>query len=84
MRKFNLIEYPPSLGPGEVSCPERAIVYPLRRKHLLGGVEFEETGEYRAPRRGDWYYDDVVELIYHSRSMTGLSPYQIVRPVRVV
>ncbi len=33
----------------------RAILQPPPRRHTFGGVTFEETGEVRLPRLGEWY-----------------------------
>jgi hypothetical protein len=32
----------------------RAIVHPIPKLHVFGGVTFEETGETRMPRVGEW------------------------------
>ncbi len=33
----------------------RAIVTPIKRKYTFGDVVFEETGEIRQPKKGEWY-----------------------------
>lgn len=37
------------------STSEVLIVVPVPVKHVFGGVPFEETGEVRFPRKGEWH-----------------------------
>lgn len=33
----------------------RSIFRKVAKRHVIGGVEFEETGDIRKPQKGDWY-----------------------------
>ena len=67
----------------------RAHEVPIFRKkmkrHVIGGVEFEETGEARYPIKGDWYLGLVgTNTGYWSMDQSSNTLHIIIRPVRMV
>lgn len=58
-----------------------AILSPPKR-HTIGGVVFEETGEVREPRLDDWYLMSGRPVFYSSTF--SLSRRTILRPVEIV
>lgn len=57
------------------------VVRPVVREHQLGGIVFEETGEERVPKVGEWVFVDGsgVSLCRDTRWRS----YIILRPVRI-
>ena len=61
----------------------RAIVHPVPTIHEFGGVKFEETGEVRCARVGEWYvqlYSECEHLRFNSDKESTALHYRILRP----
>jgi hypothetical protein len=60
---------------------KRAIVKPVHKQHVFGGVVFEETGEIRLPRKGEWFtYKDE---LYVDQTGNWREEHKIMRPLHV-
>ena len=57
---------------------------PKPKRHTFGGVVFEETGEFRSPRFGEWHLADDPQpfpCVWDVRDHVGNDPNIILRPV---
>ncbi len=62
----------------------RTIVKLIIRKYIYGEIEFEETGEIRYPKIGEWYKHDDNKVVYWN-GYGGISIIStILRPVRII
>ncbi len=59
----------------------RAIVYPVVVTHTFGGVVFEEIGEVRSPRCGEFFL--YKGMAYTANLDYQATQYSILRPVRM-
>ena len=66
----------PDFGPSTVARAGqelrelRAIVYPIHKRYTFGGVEFEDTGEYRPVRAGEWYLVGNLPWVWYADSLS--------------
>lgn len=61
-------------------CRALGVKDPLMGRHFLRGVL---TGEFRVPRKGEWYLSGALPEAYRAPTDKMKSPYYILRLVRV-
>jgi len=63
----------------------RLIIRPVPVQHVFGGIVFEETGEERPPRKGEWFLSKYQKDTVLACASGDYSEYvqTIVKPVRI-